>query len=130
MDLPRNRFKRIMTSGEARYGLWLGLPDTTAAEIAAGAGFDWLLIEHCSGAVSLIESVATDRAEAPGVPLLNRDEPAQGLEANLQRLALWLPLAIEDECLTDARVVVGHVIFKPRPLFRGAIVPAVDKFFR
>jgi 4-hydroxy-2-oxoheptanedioate aldolase len=46
MDLPRNRFRQAMASGETRYGLWLGLPDTTAAEIAAGAGFDWLLIDH------------------------------------------------------------------------------------
>lgn len=46
MDLPLNRFKRAMASGEVQYGLWLGLPDSTAAEIAAAAGFDWLLIDH------------------------------------------------------------------------------------
>jgi len=46
MELARNRFARAMASGQTRYGLWLGLPDTTAAEIAAGAGFDWLLIDH------------------------------------------------------------------------------------
>ena len=38
MDLPLNRFKRVMASGEVQYGLWLGLPDRTAAEIAAAAG--------------------------------------------------------------------------------------------
>lgn len=46
MDIPRNRFRRAMSAGQTRYGLWLGLADRTAAEIAAGAGFDWLLIDH------------------------------------------------------------------------------------
>lgn len=46
MGIPRNKFKRIMATGQPRYGLWLGLPDNSAAEIAAGAGFDWLLIDH------------------------------------------------------------------------------------
>lgn len=46
MDLAQNRFKLAMASGRPQYGLWLGLPDVSAAEIAAGAGFDWLLIDH------------------------------------------------------------------------------------
>ena len=45
MELARNRFAPPGLR-QTRYGLWLGLPDTTAAEIAAGAGFDWLLIDH------------------------------------------------------------------------------------
>jgi 4-hydroxy-2-oxoheptanedioate aldolase len=46
MDLPHNKFRRALASGETQYGLWLALPDNSAAEIAAGAGFDWLLIDH------------------------------------------------------------------------------------
>jgi len=46
MDLPVNRFKQGLASGEFLYGLWLGLPNNTAAEIAASAGFDWLVIDH------------------------------------------------------------------------------------
>jgi 4-hydroxy-2-oxoheptanedioate aldolase len=46
MERKQNRFHRIMSAGTTRYGLWLGLPDNTAAEIAAGAGFDWLLVDH------------------------------------------------------------------------------------
>ena len=49
MDLPRNSFKQALASGNTLYGLWLGLPDTSIAEIAAGAGFDWLLIDHEHG---------------------------------------------------------------------------------
>ena len=46
MELPTNPFKRALASGATLYGIWLGLPDSNVAEIAAGAGFDWLLIDH------------------------------------------------------------------------------------
>lgn len=45
MDLPVNRFKQRLRSGEAQIGLWLGLADPYCAELAANAGFDWLLLD-------------------------------------------------------------------------------------
>ncbi|SDN61432.1 4-hydroxy-2-oxoheptanedioate aldolase [Pseudomonas jinjuensis] len=40
-----NHFKARLQSGEAQIGLWLGLADPYCAELAANAGFDWLLID-------------------------------------------------------------------------------------
>ena len=45
MDMPINTFKLRLKSGEAQIGLWLGLADAYCAELAANAGFDWLLID-------------------------------------------------------------------------------------
>ncbi|WP_426139498.1 4-hydroxy-2-oxoheptanedioate aldolase [Pseudomonas sp. DWP3-1-2] len=45
MDMPINHFKQRLKSGEAQIGLWLGLADAYCAELAANAGFDWLLID-------------------------------------------------------------------------------------
>ncbi len=45
MDMPVNRFKQRLASGEAQIGLWLGLADPYCAELAANAGFDWLLLD-------------------------------------------------------------------------------------
>ena len=45
MEIPRNEFKRRLLRGETQYGLWMGLAQTISAEICAGAGFDWLLID-------------------------------------------------------------------------------------
>ncbi|KMN22163.1 4-hydroxy-2-oxoheptanedioate aldolase [Pseudomonas helleri] len=45
MDMPINTFKLRLQSGEAQIGLWLGLADPYCAELAANAGFDWLLID-------------------------------------------------------------------------------------
>src|SRR6266404_9782180 len=44
-DLPRNEFKRNLAAGKAQIGMWLTLCSPTATEAAAGAGFDWLLID-------------------------------------------------------------------------------------
>lgn len=45
MDMPINRFKQRLQNGETQIGLWLGLAHAYAAELAANAGFDWLLID-------------------------------------------------------------------------------------
>ncbi|MDG9782976.1 4-hydroxy-2-oxoheptanedioate aldolase [Metapseudomonas otitidis] len=45
MDMPVNTFKQRLLAGEAQVGLWLGLADPYCAELAANAGFDWLLID-------------------------------------------------------------------------------------
>ncbi|WP_395446593.1 4-hydroxy-2-oxoheptanedioate aldolase (plasmid) [Aminobacter sp. UC22_36] len=45
MPAPRNNFKAALLNGEAQIGLWLGLANAYTAEICAGAGFDWLVID-------------------------------------------------------------------------------------
>lgn len=40
-----NTFKARLRSGEPQIGLWLGLANSYCAELAANAGFDWLLID-------------------------------------------------------------------------------------
>ncbi|HAU66929.1 MAG TPA: 2-keto-3-deoxy-L-rhamnonate aldolase, partial [Gammaproteobacteria bacterium] len=41
----RNQFKQALQGTKTQFGLWQGIPDTTVAEIGAGAGFDWVLID-------------------------------------------------------------------------------------
>ncbi len=45
MPAPTNMLKKRLQEGQALFGIWLGLADPSAAEIAATAGFDWLLID-------------------------------------------------------------------------------------
>jgi len=44
-NLPRNEFKQALSRGERQVGLWCSLASPIAAEILAGAGFDWILID-------------------------------------------------------------------------------------
>lgn len=43
--LPANTFKERLQSTQAQYGLFSGLADPVAAEVLAGSGFDWLMID-------------------------------------------------------------------------------------
>jgi 4-hydroxy-2-oxoheptanedioate aldolase len=45
MQNPPNRFKAALKNGEVQIGLWLSLASPYSAELLAGAGFDWLLID-------------------------------------------------------------------------------------
>ena len=45
MQTPFNPFKQALREQRRQIGFWLNLPNTSVAEIAAGAGFDWLLID-------------------------------------------------------------------------------------
>ena len=44
-DMPENRFKRALAAGQPQWGCWMSLGSPAATEIAAGAGFDWLLLD-------------------------------------------------------------------------------------
>lgn len=41
----RNPFKQALANCERQVGLWCGLANPLAAEILAGAGFDWILVD-------------------------------------------------------------------------------------
>jgi 4-hydroxy-2-oxoheptanedioate aldolase len=62
MDLLRNSFKAALQHNETQVGLWLALASSYSAEICAGAGFDWLLIdgEHAPNDVrSILQQLQT-----------------------------------------------------------------------
>lgn len=63
--LPKNRFKQALKEDKTLWGLWLGLPDTSCAEICAGAGFDWLLIDGEHAPFELKETLHHLQALAP-----------------------------------------------------------------
>jgi 4-hydroxy-2-oxoheptanedioate aldolase len=45
MELPANNFKRAIRAGRQQIGLWVSLANPYSAEVVAGAGFDWLLLD-------------------------------------------------------------------------------------
>lgn len=44
-ELPQNRFKKAIAAGQQQIGLWVSLASPYAAEVVAGSGFDWLVID-------------------------------------------------------------------------------------
>ncbi len=45
MQLPANPFKQAIAQGRAQIGMWLATGDALVAEMMAGTGYDWLLID-------------------------------------------------------------------------------------
>ena len=45
MDLPKNTFKQALKEGRPQIGLWFSMASAYAAEVVAGAGFDWILVD-------------------------------------------------------------------------------------
>lgn len=58
MPAPRNSFKQALHDGRTQIGLWLALASPYTAEICAGAGFDWLVLdaEHAPNDIPLLLS--------------------------------------------------------------------------
>jgi 4-hydroxy-2-oxoheptanedioate aldolase len=45
MDLPRNAFKHAIAAEKLQIGLWSTLASPIVAEIIAGSGFDWIVVD-------------------------------------------------------------------------------------
>jgi 4-hydroxy-2-oxoheptanedioate aldolase len=58
VPLPVNRLKQALAEGRAQIGLWSSLASHVSAEVVAGSGFDWLLLdtEHSPNDTPLILS--------------------------------------------------------------------------
>ncbi|MBW6390078.1 4-hydroxy-2-oxoheptanedioate aldolase [Billgrantia antri] len=65
MKLPMNGFKQALAEGRPQIGLWCALADAYGAEIAASAGFDWLLIDGEHGPNDVRSILAQLQAVAP-----------------------------------------------------------------
>lgn len=72
MDLPRNRFKARLAAGQMQYGLWSTIPEPTAVEALAGAGFDWMVLdtEHTAVEVSAVLPLLQAMAPWPTAPVV------------------------------------------------------------
>jgi 4-hydroxy-2-oxoheptanedioate aldolase len=83
--IPRNQFKEKRSGKQATYGLWLGIPDTSVAEMMAGAGFDWLVVDHEHGPYEIRDVLAHLQAMAPYsvAPIVR---PVDGNRALLKKL--------------------------------------------
>ncbi|HGM6602593.1 4-hydroxy-2-oxoheptanedioate aldolase [Serratia sp. BNK-10] len=67
-----NHFKRALQEKRPQIGLWLGLCSSYSAELLAGAGFDWLLIdgEHAPNNVQTVLGQLQAIAPYPSQPVV------------------------------------------------------------
>jgi 4-hydroxy-2-oxoheptanedioate aldolase len=72
MDLPRNTFKHALAAGRPQIGLWLSLSSNYSAEVCAGSGFDWLLLdtEHSPNELDMVFGQLQAIAPYPSHPVV------------------------------------------------------------
>jgi 4-hydroxy-2-oxoheptanedioate aldolase len=116
MPVPTNRFKASLTSDTPQLGLWLAMSTGYTAEIAASAGFDWLLIdgEHAPNDLMTINDqlMALSGHEVSPVVRLPQNDPAlikQVLDLGAQ--SLLCPMVNSAD---EARLIVEAMRYPPR----------------
>lgn len=115
METPKNPFKAALREGRKQIGLWFCLSDPTCAEICAGAGFDWMLIdsEHSPNDPRAIQTQLQAVAAYPTHPVVR---PPAGDPIVIKQLldigaqSLLIPMV---ESVEQARMLVQAVRYPP-----------------
>ncbi len=85
MELKKNALKDSLKKHAQSYGIWNGINDSYAAEIAAGAGFDWVLIDGEHGTFNLQDIIVQAQAMS-AYPVSIVVRPPSGDEVFIKRL--------------------------------------------
>ena len=120
MQTQTNPFKRALQTGARQIGLWVALADSYSAEICAGAGFDWLLLDGEHSPLDLRTMLAQLQSVAPykSHPVLR---PPQGDPTLIKQFldigaqSLLIPMV---ETAEQADMLVAATRYPPQG-FRG-----------
>lgn len=115
-NLPANEFKRALREGRQQIGLWHSLASPLVAEVTAGAGADWVLLdgEHSplgpEGMLALLQAVEGHGAAAVVRPLWH--DPLQFKQ--LLDLGVMNLLVPNVRSVDEARSCVEWAHYPPR----------------
>lgn len=116
MDLRKNSFKAALADGRQQIGFWCTLPGGGIAELIAGCGFDWMLIdtEHSTIDLPMVQTML--QAAAP-YPVQAAARPGSLDEVEIKRLldigaqTIIVPYV---QSVEEARRAVAAVHYPPR----------------
>jgi 4-hydroxy-2-oxoheptanedioate aldolase len=116
MRTPENRFKQALARGEPQIGLWLALADSYAAEVCAGSGFDWLLIdgEHAPNDLRSILGQLQALAPYPAHPIVRIPFADTALIKQVLEIGAQTLLVPMVESAAHAAEIVRAVRYPPR----------------
>lgn len=116
MEMIPNQFKKALQNEGVQYGFWMGLANAYCAEICAGSGFDWLVIdgEHAPNDIRTILAQLQAMAPYPSHPVVR---PVEGTTAVIKQLLdigaqnILIPLV---ESADQARAMVSATLYPPQ----------------
>ena len=132
MQLPPNNFKKAILAGRQQIGLWVSLASPYSAEIVAGSGFDWLLIdgEHSPNDPTTILPQLQAVAAYPVAPIIR---PAWNDKVLIKRYldvgaqSLLIPYV---QTVEEAEAAVAAIRFPTRGVRGVAGVTRASRFGR
>lgn len=116
MKLQPNAFKLALQKGESQLGIWLGLCNPVSAEICAGIGYDWCLID-CEHAPNSTESTLAQLQAMAPYPIEPVVRPAWNDPVEIKRLLdigarnFLVPMV---QSAAEARAAVAAVRYPPQ----------------
>lgn len=128
----RNAFKDALVRCERQIGLWCSMASAISAEILAGAGFDWIVIdgEHAPNDIPLLVSQLQAMRGGTAEPVFRIpwNEPViikRALDAGAR--SLLIPFVQNAE---EARKAVAAARYPPLGIRGVAVVPRANDFGR
>lgn len=116
MELPKNAFKKAIAEGKRQIGIWCTIPDPSVAELLAGAGYDWIVLdsEHTPvtipGILPLMQATSSYPVSAIARPGWNdMVEIKRLLDQGAQTILVPYVQTAE-----EAEKAVSHVRYPPR----------------
>jgi 4-hydroxy-2-oxoheptanedioate aldolase len=111
-----NPLKRALAAGHPQIGLWVALADPYAAEVVAGAGFDWLLIdgEHAPNDVRSTLAQVQALAAYPVTPVVRPPVGHAHLIKQYLDLGVQSVLIPMVESAAQAQAAVAATRYPPR----------------
>jgi 4-hydroxy-2-oxoheptanedioate aldolase len=129
---PNNLFKNALAAGERQLGLWCGMASAMSAEILAGAGFDWIVIdgEHAPNDIPLLVAQLQAMRGGTAEPVFRVpwNEPViikRALDVGAR--SLLIPFVQNAE---EARKAVSAARYPPRGIRGVAVVPRANNYGR
>jgi 4-hydroxy-2-oxoheptanedioate aldolase len=130
--LPPNAFKAALLDGKRQIGLWSALCSNIAAEIIAGSGFDWIVIdtEHAPnevpGVLSQLQAMVGGTAE-PVVRCAWNDAVLIKRVLDVGARSLLIPFVQDAE---QARQAVAATRYPPRGIRGVSVAPRANLYGR
>jgi len=115
MPAPQNRFKAAILERRRQIGMWLALASGYSAEIAANAGYDWLVIdaEHAPNDIPLILAQLQALAPYPAAAVVRLASDESWMIKQVLDIGAQTILVPMIECGEQARRVVAATRYAP-----------------
>src|SRR5262245_41690679 len=131
-QLPTNTFKQAIREGRTQIGLWCSLCSNIAAEVIAGAGYDWILVdtEHAPNELPMVFSQLQALVDGTAAPIVR---PAWNDMVIMKRL---LDVGVQNflvpyvQTPEEARAAVAATRYPPEGIRGVAVTHRANQYGR